>query len=313
MLSLIAAFSAFMSILLIIAGTAAGNAHLSVRARLAQVGQRMTATDEDLNLPLAERVWRPLLRAIAAPVTWVTPQRVSERVQQTIIQAGLAGHGPGRRSAIDAPTFMGLRVLATVGMGLLAIALIMMLAGDTMRAIFIGLGLAALAYLLPTQWLQGKAKRRKDAIRCDLPDAVDLLLLCQEAMGLDNALILVADHTRGPLHEELARVVHSGLQLTSRHDALRSLADRTGVEEVRSLVASIIQSDQMGTPLADVLNALAIDMRIQRRQRAETIAREAPIKMIFPLVLLILPPLFIVILGPSVPQILRSIAPGIHL
>ncbi len=176
----------------------------------------------------------------------------------------------------------------------------------------ISLGLGGLAYLLPTLWIQGQAKQRQEAIRHAMPDALDLLLLCLEAMPPDRALARVTEHAQGPLREELQRL-RSEMLLQAPQDALRAMADRVGVEEVRSLVAAMVQSEQLGTQLAGPLGALAVDMRVRRRQRAETVAREAPVKMIFPLVLLILPPLFIVILGPAIPQMLRAIAPGIHL
>ncbi len=329
-LSLLSAFFAFTSIMLIIVGTVTGNTRVSVRDRLARLGRRMTASEEDLRLPLTERLWRPLLRGVAAPVARLTPQRVSERLRLAIQHAGLSG-------SLDVQNFMALRVIAMLGATGLSITLMLLTsfwtagqsstypqstsaiaAGSTaggpnvLSILAISLGLGGLAYLLPTLWIQGQARQRQEAIRHAMPDALDLLLLCLEAMPPDRALARVTEHAQGPLRDELQRL-RSEMLLQAPQDALRAMADRVGVDEVRSLVAAMVQSEQLGTQLAGPLSALAVDMRVRRRQRAETVAREAPVKMIFPLVLLILPPLFIVILGPAIPQMLRAIAPGIHL
>ena len=132
-------------------------------------------------------------------------------------------------------------------------------------------------------------------------------------MPFDRAFARVVDNSPPELQFEFGRVLKEMSLGALRRDALHNLAERIGIEELNVLVGIIVQAEQRGTPLARVLREQALDMRTHRRLRAETLAREAPIKMMFPLVLLVFPPLFIVILGPSIPQILHSIAPGIHL
>ena len=304
-LALVAGISAFLSIVLIIAGTVAGSRKVTIETRLELMGRPLSASDEDLRAPIVERVWRPIISSIATPVTRITPQRVTARLQRTIQYAGLG-------NTLDVTTFVAARALAMVGGWLFGVALVLAATGNILNGMGIGLGIAAVAYLVPTQWLQGKAKRRQSDIRLALPDALDLLLLCLSAMSPERALARVGERAAGPLREEFQRL-RAEMVLRDAHDALRTFADRIGLEEIRSLVAAMIQSDTLGSPLSQQLTLLADDIRVKRRQRAETLAREAPIKMIFPLVLLILPPLFIVILGPSVPQILHSLVPGLHL
>ncbi len=118
-LSLLSAFFAFTSIMLIIVGTVTGNTRVSVRDRLARLGRRMTASEEDLRLPLTERLWRPLLRGVAAPVARLTPQRVSERLRLAIQHAGLSG-------SLDVQNFMALRVIAMLGATGLGITLMLL-------------------------------------------------------------------------------------------------------------------------------------------------------------------------------------------
>jgi tight adherence protein C len=167
--------------------------------------------------------------------------------------------------------------------------------------------------MLPLLWANGKARGRQNDIRAALPDMLDMLTLCTGVLAPENALARVALHSPPTLRSELGRVMlemRAGVMLG---DALQHMADRVGLDELNALVAAIVQSRQMGAPLERVLHEQSADMRVKRRQRAETLAREAPIKMMFPLVILVFPPLFIVLLGPSIPQIVHALAPGVHL
>jgi tight adherence protein C len=164
---------------------------------------------------------------------------------------------------------------------------------------------AAMAgFILPDIWLGRKVKARQQLLRLALPDALDLLVICMEAgLGLDQALLYVSQELRiahPELCEEFDLVnaeVHVG---KTRMEALRSLATRTGVDDLQALVATLIQTDRFGTSVANSLRIHSDDLRTKRRQRAEEMAAKTTVKMVIPLVFFIFPALFVVILGPAV-------------
>ncbi|HEY5996443.1 MAG TPA: type II secretion system F family protein, partial [Candidatus Deferrimicrobiaceae bacterium] len=172
---------------------------------------------------------------------------------------------------------------------------------------------AGLGMIIPPLFLQRAARKRQEAIRDALPDALDLLVVCVEAgLGLSGALVRISDEFRlsAPvLSEELDVVNREMVAGKPRVEALRALSDRTGVEDVQSLVAMLVQTEKLGTSLAQSLRVHSDSLRTRRRQRAEEAAAKTTIKLVFPLVFLIFPALFIVILGPGVIQIMKIFFP----
>lgn len=172
--------------------------------------------------------------------------------------------------------------------------------------------LTLVGYLMPVYWLERAMRLRQERLRRSLPDGVDLLVLCVEAgLGLDAAILRVARETK-PVHPDMSREllvvsrkVNAGL---TRGDALRAMYDRTGVEEVQVLVQNLIQSERLGSSVSKVLRVFAETLRRRRRQTAERKAAVAPIKMTFPLTIMILPALFVVILGPALMRIMSWFA-----
>jgi tight adherence protein C len=168
-----------------------------------------------------------------------------------------------------------------------------------------------LGYLLPDIWLKRRMRARQQRLRLALPDALDLLVICVEAgLGLDQALLYVGQELRlahPDLCAEFDQVnaeMHVG---KSRLDALRSLATRTGVDDVQALVATLVQTDRFGTSVAHSLRIHSDDLRTKRRQRAEEMAAKTTVKMVFPLVFFIFPALFVVILGPAVITMIHTL------
>ena len=185
------------------------------------------------------------------------------------------------------------------------------------RTVFLLAVAAAVAGLsLPSSFLRSKARKRQEAITDALPDALDLLTVCVEAgLGINSAFLRIAEEFRlssPTLSEEFDVVNREMVAGKPRLEALRALADRTGVEDVKSLVAMLIQTERLGTSLAQSLRVHSDSLRVRRRQRAEEAAAKTTIKLVFPLVFLLFPALFIVILGPGVLQILRVLFPSIH-
>jgi tight adherence protein C len=175
---------------------------------------------------------------------------------------------------------------------------------------------AAAGLALPRAYLKAKARKRQEAITDALPDALDLMTVCVEAgLGINSAFVRIADEFRlssPTLSEEFDIVNREMVAGKPRIDALRALADRTGVEDVKSLVAMLIQTERLGTSLAQSLRVHSDSLRIKRRQRAEEAAAKTTIKLVFPLVFLLFPALFIVILGPGVLQIVHVLFPAMN-
>jgi len=173
---------------------------------------------------------------------------------------------------------------------------------------------AVMGFYLPSAFVTMKQKSRQLEILSALPDALDLLVVCVEAgLGIAAAIQRVADEIEiasPELSGELALVNQEMLAGVARFDAMRGLARRTGVDDLYALVAMLIQTDKLGTSVADALRAHAQSMRTRRRQRAELLARQAGAKLAFPLVLLILPALMVVILGPAAIQITKALMAG---
>jgi tight adherence protein C len=179
------------------------------------------------------------------------------------------------------------------------------------RLFFVTILGAVLGFYLPTLFIALRQTARHDAVLTALPDALDLLVICVEAgLGIAAALQRVASEMRiaSPVLASELVLVNQEMQTgISRTDALRNLAERTGVDEVYSLVAMLIQTDRLGTSVAQALRSHADSMRTKRRQRAEQLARKATVKLAFPLVLLIFPALLVVLLGPAAIQLIRAL------
>jgi tight adherence protein C len=178
------------------------------------------------------------------------------------------------------------------------------------NTLIISLVCLAIGFMLPDFWLYNRIKERQRAIVNTLPDVLDLLMVCVEAgLGFDAAVARVSEQeelTRSPLHQELMRMHLEVRAGRPREEALRSLGERCGVQEVRSMVSAFVQSDRLGTPLGKTLRVHAETARVQRRHRAEERASLAPLKMIFPTVLFLMPAFFLVAMAPSLIGLIKS-------
>jgi tight adherence protein C len=196
------------------------------------------------------------------------------------------------------------RLLAFKGLGLIVGGLIGLLFGvrvNIMLAVLLVVLGGAIGFFMPDILVYNAGIKRQEKIQKQLPDAMDMLTVCVESgLGFDAALAQVARNTEGPLAAELARALQEMQIGKTRREALRSLADRTTVPELRSFVSSLVQAGELGISVAGVLREAAKEMRLRRRQRAEELAQKVPVKILFPLMLCLLPALFIVIMGPAV-------------
>jgi tight adherence protein C len=214
----------------------------------------------------------------------------------------------GFRSNEALPIFFGIRL----GCALLMFALVA--TPIVVRPnLILALGACGLGYLLPSMVLKRLAKRRQHRMRCGLPDALDLLVVSVEAgLGLDQAIQRVADEL-GFAHPDLCdelRLINLELRAgKNRGDALRNLGERTGVEDVISLVAMLIQTDKFGTSVAQSLRVHSETLRTKRRQRAEEAAAKTGVKMVFPLVFCIFPAIWVVTIGPAAIKFVEVLVP----
>lgn len=258
------------------------------------------STAEPMLKSFADRVLRPAARASADFLRSLWPDAYSEHLRMRILRAG-------RPRDLDADGFVALKVLSAVG-GLLLGGLLMWLrAHSPGSALFGGLVLGAFAFFMPDLWLSMRTSSRQLAIRRALPDMLDMLTISVEAgLGFDGAVAKLVTSGSGPLAEEFSRMLKEVQAGISRQDAFRHLADRTGVSEVATFCMSMIQAEVFGISVSSVLRAQAREMRVKRRQAAEEAAQKAPVKIVFPLVLCILPATLIVILGPAIVGIARA-------
>ena len=253
----------------------------------------------DLDRPFNERVTSPFFQRMTDLGRRLTPSDQAARLRRKL---DLAGNPPGwDADRILAWKMLGLLILGVVGF------LLPLLLGNVLWAILFGIGGAVLGFFAPNLILYQKAYDRSAQIQKDLPDALDLLVISVESgLGFDAALAQVARNTEGPLADEFFRVLQEMQLGTGRSDAMRALADRTDVGDLRGFITAMVQADAFGIPIANVLRIQAREMRIRRSQRAEEQAQKVPVKILFPLIFCIMPSLFIVILGPAAIQIIQS-------
>jgi len=290
-----------VSVVMVTVGLSRTRADSQVQARLEHYGTRATTlNDLELERGFGERIVKPALSRAARKLASMAPQETLARARR---QLELAGN-PGKLRAVD---FIGLRALCGLAVGVL-VFLMAQASGLGMGAgLLFGVLLGTLGYMLPVMWLGSRIKQRKQAILCALPDALDLLTISVEAgLGFDAALAKVTEKWDNPLTEEFGRVLAEIRVGKLRREALRDMAERAEVPELKSFVAAIIQADQLGASIGRILHVQAAQMRMKRRQRAEEAAQKAPIKMLIPLVFLIMPALFIVLLGPALISVKNS-------
>jgi len=237
---------------------------------------------------------------------WLMPGHIySEHLQWDLAQAGYR-HLEARK------VFAGTRVLTTTLFGLGSVLATWALKLQPQEILVLTLAGAGIGFYLPVMAIRIRQTKRQFEITLSLPDALDLLVICVEAgQGLNAAILKVAKESEfqsKALSEELKMVNNEMRAGITRTQALRNLALRTGVDDVRSLVAVMIQSDRFGTSIAQALRIHADSLRTRRRQRAEETARKAPVKLVFPLVFCIFPELLVVILAPGMLELFRALS-----
>lgn len=262
-------------------------------ARIAVYGENEVSPETGGRMP------RPEAAPAAAGIASTAPTSLLGRLRANIDWKLTAAGQPVSTStfykilACTPPALGGLILLALWGSGV-----------EVLAVLVASFGVAG-----PMVWLSGSVVRRGKQINRELPDTLDLIVVSLEAgLGFEAALLRITERSNGILAEELRRVLAEVNVGLGRRAALQAFAARTGLSSIASLVSAIVQAEQTGMSIAQVLRAQSDHLRIVRRQRAEEAAMKAPLKMLFPLVFFIFPSLFVVILGPAVLQLLKAMS-----
>jgi len=258
------------------------------------------AMRSEIDRPFSKRFVEPALYRLSRWGRRLTPQDKARRVRDKL---DLAGNPEGW----DADRVVAFKMLGLLGIGFLGLALALALGAAPAVAVGVGLLSALAGWFVPDVVLYQAAYNRTEQMRRELPDALDLLTISVEAgLAFDAALAQVAHNTDGPLAEEFFRVLQEMQIGMGRAKALRDLGDRTNLPELKSFVTAMVQADAFGIPISQVLRVQAKEMRVKRSQRAEELAQKVPVKILFPLILCIMPALFVVVLGPAAISVFRN-------
>jgi tight adherence protein C len=289
------------AVLLITYGVAARPSQDAVQARLDQlVVQPKTLEEFELQQPFFERVLRPIVRRLSKLGRRGDQGGMIARTDAKLEQAGYPG---GLRGA----DWVGVKFLSAI---LLAIGLFflgLLMGGFPLGLMFAMVGLA-FGFILPEFWLGRRIRARSMAMILQLPDALDLLTISVEAgLGFDAALAKVVEKMEGPLVNEFRQALAEIRMGRTRRDALRDVVARADAQPISNFIGAIVQAEQLGVPIAKVLQIQSQQLRVERRQRAEEAAAKAPVKMLFPMVGCIFPTIFIVILGPAIVTVMGGV------
>ncbi len=274
--------------------------------RLKRLGERSAA-------PLASAVTlddgrdnSDLAQRLASPVSRLLPPSAAEakKLQQQLMQAGF-------RSPGAAVTYRAIQVFTLAGLPALVALACALLARPLQSAVLYILFAFVIGFFLPRYALRRMIRSRQQLVRWGLADALDLMVISIEAgLGLNAAMMKVSSELK-EVHPDISDEFElANLEIRvgrDRDEALRNLADRTGVDDLRSLVAMLIQTDKFGTSIAKAIRNFSDSLRTKRRQRAEQAAQKAAVKLLFPLACFLFPTLFIAILGPAALQLMDTL------
>jgi tight adherence protein C len=272
------------------------------RRRIGALSMEVGAADRTQGRSIWRRVVLPMLERLTRPFARIAPASMADSARQKLAQAG-------DPLGMDPAGFLGLRIGLAMVCGALFAAAAGALQRNLLLMLLVGLIGLFFGYVVPGFVLGRAVSSRKRRILRALPSALDMLALSAKAgMTFDGAVAQVVQRWDNPFSDELRILLTEFRMGRDRREALRSLGQRTGVQDVVRFSNAVIQADSLGVPVSRVLHDQAIEMRTRRRQRAEESARKAPVKMLFPMVGLIFPALFVVILGPAVPRFIDLFA-----
>jgi tight adherence protein C len=265
--------------------------------RAADYGRVRVRTNERELLRFRERVLTPAAARLGAIPLKLSPRTNVETIGKRIVAAGLS-----QRLTIS--TFLAIKGAATIGGCLLGVAFAAF--GSIGAGLLFMPAFGGLGFIAPDWFLTSRIRSRRETIRSELPDALDLLAVSVEAgLAFDGAVSKLTEHMSGPLIDEFSLMLSEIRVGEQRSVALRKMAERVDAMELSNFVRAVIQADQLGISLGRILRVQATDTRLKRQAAAEEKAMKAPIKMLFPTVIFIFPAMFIVVLGPAMLNIMK--------
>ncbi len=284
----------------VVASTSIEKADVRDSLRRLEGYQIQDVRDQEMLAPMSERVVAPLLEGLSGMAQRFTPQGYGEKVAQKLVHAG------------NPPNLNVDKVLVMKLLGLVSLVFwlpITLMLGFQGPLLLVGVGvLWGVSFMYPDVLLNRKIEDRQKEISRKLPDILDLLVISVEAgLGFEQALDRTCTAVPGALSDEFRRMLHEIRIGSTRADALRAMADRSDVTELRGFILAMLQADTFGVSISRLLRSQADEMRIKRRLMAQEKAQKAPVKMLFPLVFCIFPSIFVVILGPAMINISRAL------
>jgi tight adherence protein C len=264
---------------------------LSVKRAAGYGRTRLTGPNVTAQLQFRERVIVPAITRLASTTLRLNPKTTVEGISTRLLAAGLS-------TRFTAMQFLAAKTaLAIVGV---VLAFVFGVMNAPLMGILFAPALGGVGFFVPDTFLTLRTRSRRERIRAELPDALDLLAVSVEAgLGFDGAVTKLTEFMDGALVEEFALTLGEVRIGESRHDALKKMAERVPTPEVAAFVRSVVQADQLGISLGRILRVQAADSRLRRQAAAEEKAMKAPIKMLFPTVIFIFPAMFLVVLGPA--------------
>ena len=284
----------------VVASTSIEKADVRESLRRLEGYQIADVRDQEMLAPMSERVVAPLLEGLSGVARRFTPEGYGEKVAKKLVHAG------------NPPNLNVDKVLVMKLLGLVSVILwipLMLMIGFSGTLLFVGVVVAwGCAFIYPDVLLNRKVEDRQKEIQRKLPDILDLLVISVEAgLGFEQALDRTCTAVPGALSDEFRRMLHEIRIGSTRADALRAMAERSDVPELRGFILAMLQADTFGVSISRLLRSQADEMRIKRRLMAQEKAQKAPVKMLFPLVFCIFPSIFVVILGPAMINISRAL------
>jgi tight adherence protein C len=279
--------------------------------RQSTVASRLSELETD---PQATEILRRRRRQLRAEKLAGLVQALGERIEpgrKDVAAIRLRLLQAGYQSQAAVPVYLGARIALPIAMGFSAVTILSVLGMASLMGLIATGWFSVLGYVAPSVYISGRIRSRQKEMQKALPDALDLLVVCVEAgLGLNQALVRVSEEIErlSPVLSDQLALVNLEIRAgTPRDDAFRNMGERTGLDDIKSLMAMLIQTDRFGTSVAQALRVQADTLRTKRRQRAEEAAAKTTIKLVFPLVLFIFPAMFVVILGSAIIQIFEAL------
>lgn len=295
---LLLAFTLFVVLILLLGAiTASGR---KIRHRLSEIKAIEEPEEDEMKKPFVERALLPIYDGMFKFLERLTPKNIKDFYQEIILKAGISDKYTPIRILLN--QFLLAAVITST------LAVLWRATGTSMNWPMLSM-IAVLAFFYPIVHFSTMATKRQIQIKKSLPDVLDMLYISVEAgLSFDSAMKKTASKMKGPLTQEINRAMDEITKGREREESLRSIGLRSQVEDVSSFITAVIQSELLGSNIANMLRIQSTTMREKRRQQAEEEAMRIPLKMLFPMIFLMFPALFVIILGPALINIYRTLS-----